>query len=554
MADYDAIVIGAGHNGLAAAVMLQRAGLRTLCLESKRYAGGMASTVGLFDGYRFEIAGSVQFPTSATVSRELGLDNLPGIDLDVMSVALRGVGDDPVIQYTDPMKLLNHLNEVHGADAVNGMAGLLAWSQAPTRALGRFEAGAAPKTFDEMYTCATNQFERSAIDDMLFGSVTDVLDRYLPDRDKHGALRGSFTVLAVNTIYRGPATPGSAAALAFGLGVPDAETVLMKKLRGGIGALTSHLQGRFENDGGEVRLRAKVTEIVVADGRVRGVRTESGDALTAPIVVSAVAPDLTITQLIEPAALPADIRERFSCTDHRSSYLQMHFALDEAPVFAAPYQALNNPDMQASMGIFSTPEEVQQQWEDCRRGIVPADPTVVLQVPSLHDPGLAPPGKHAASAFALCFPVEAGPYGQMKAEMGQRVIGKITRLAPNFAHSIIRHTTFTPRHMETMFGAPGGDYCHGLLHPDQIGPNRPGPTGFVGQPIPIDGLYLGSAGCHGGPGITFIPGYNAAHQALAEVGRKVDRPSSSSEAASEHDQLPGWQREMLLARADAHGS
>src|ERR1700692_3057139 len=96
MTDYDRIVIGAGHNGRAAAVILQRAGLRTLCLESKLYAGGMASTVELFDGYRFEIAGSVQIPTSAKVSRELGLDELPTVDLDVMSVSLRGVGYAPL--------------------------------------------------------------------------------------------------------------------------------------------------------------------------------------------------------------------------------------------------------------------------------------------------------------------------------------------------------------------------------------------------------------------------------------------------------------------------
>ena len=185
-----------------------------------------------------------------------------------MSVALRGVGDDPLVQYSDPIKLFTHLNEVHGADAVNGMAGLMGWGQAPTRALGRFEAGAPPKTLDEMYACATNEFERSAIDDMLFGSVTDVLDRYLPDREKHGALRGSMTVLAVNTLYRGPATPGSAAALAFGLGVPDGDTMQMKKLRGGIGALTAHLVEVLERAGGEVRLRTKVAEILVADGRV----------------------------------------------------------------------------------------------------------------------------------------------------------------------------------------------------------------------------------------------------------------------------------------------
>ena len=517
MADYDAIVIGAGHNGLAAALILQRAGLRTLCLEAGFYAGGMASTVELFDGYRFEIAGSVQFPTSAAVSAELGLDGLDSIDLEVMSVALRGVGDQPLIQYTDPMKLLTHLAEVHGVEALNGMAGLLAWSQAPTRALGRFEAGRPPKTLDEMYACATNEFERSAIDDMLFGSVTDVLDRYLPDPGKHAALRGSFTVLAVNTLYRGPATPGSAAALAYGLGIPDGDTVLMKKLRGGIGTLTGHLRDTFTGLGGELRLRSKVGEILVADGRVTGVRTEAGDTVDAPVVVSAVAPDLTITELIDPGALSEDVRARFARTDHRGSYLQMHFALDEAPRFAAPYEALNEPALAASVGIFCTPEEVQQQWEDARRGVVPADPTVVLQIPSLHDPDLAPPGKHAASAFALWFPIEGdGNYGEMKVEMGQRVIEKITRLAPNFQGAITRHTTFTPRHMGTMFGAPGGDYCHGLLNPDKIGPNRPGPRGFIGQPLGVDGLYLGSAGCHGGPGITFIPGYNAAHQVLSD--------------------------------------
>jgi phytoene dehydrogenase-like protein len=519
MADHDAIVVGAGHNGLTAAALLQRAGLRTVCLEAKRYAGGMASTVELFDGYRFEIAGSVQIPTAATVSRELGLDALPTVDLDVMSVSLRGIGDDPVVYHTDPMRLLTHLNEVHGAEAVSGMAGLMAWSQAPTRALGRFEAGRPPKTLDEMYACAANEFERSTITDLLFGSVTDVLDRYLPDREKHGALRGMLALLAVNTTYRGPATPGTAAALAYGFAVPDENTLLVKKLRGGIGALTSHLEDVFTSAGGEVRLRAEVAEILVTDGRVAGVRLEDGTRLSAPVVVSAVAPDLTVTRLLDPAAIPADIRARYARVDHRGSYLQMHFALDGAPEFAAPYELLNDPAMQSNIGIFSTPEELQQQWEDCRRGVVPADPSIALQIPSVNDPTLAPQGKHAASAFSLWFPVEQGEsgYGEMKTEMGRRVIEKICRIAPDFESRIIRHTTFTPKHMGTMFGAPGGDYCHGLVHPEQLGPNRPGPKGHVDQPLPVRGLYLGSAGCHGGPGITFVPGYNAAKQALADA-------------------------------------
>jgi len=77
---------------------------------------------------------------------------------------------------------------------------------------------------------------------------------------------------------------------------------------------------------------------------------------------------------------------------------------------------------------------------------------------------------------------------------------------------LIRDIASAPYHMNTMFSAPNGDFCHGLLQPELMGPNRP-------EPIPIEGLYLGGAGCHGGPGITFIPGYNAGCQVLADAGR-----------------------------------
>ncbi|WP_156744457.1 NAD(P)/FAD-dependent oxidoreductase, partial [Mycobacterium sp. E740] len=312
MSDFDAIVIGAGHNGLTAATLLQRHGLNTVCLDAKLYAGGMASTVELFDGFRFEIAGSVQIPTSAVVSRELGLDALPTVDLDVMSVSLRGVGDEPLVYYTDPMKLLAHINEVHGAEAVNGMAGLMAWCQAPTRALGRFDAGRPPKTLDETYACATTEFERAAITDLLFGSVTDVLDRFLPDKEKHGALRGMLSLLACNTTYRGPATPGTAAALAYGFAVPDENALLVKKLRGGIGALTSHLCDVFTDAGGELRLRSKVVEVCVADGRVNGVRLEDGTDPTSmsPLTVRSGAMPETTTGAL--SGVPSSRRTPFT--------------------------------------------------------------------------------------------------------------------------------------------------------------------------------------------------------------------------------------------------
>jgi phytoene dehydrogenase-like protein len=522
MTQYDAVIIGAGHNGLTAALLLQRAGLRTLCLEAKRYAGGMASTVELFDGYRFEIAGSVQLPTSAVVSKELGLDTLPQVDLEVMSVSIIEDDVEPLIYYTDLEAAANHMIEVHGMDVLMGMAEMTGWSAAPTRALGRFEEGTLPKTVDEMYACATTDAERASITEMLFGSASDVLDRYLPDKHKHAALRGMLAFLAVNSTYRGPESPGSAAGLAFGMAVPDENTVLTKKLKGGIGVLTEHLVTQYVEAGGELRLEASVAEVAVADGNVTGVVLEGGERIETAVVVSAVAPDLTLNTLVSAGTVDAALSTRLAGIDHRGSYVQMHFALDGVPEFVAPYEFLNDPKMQSAIGLFATPEKLQTQFEDSRRGIVPAEPAIAFQIPSASDPDLCPPGKAAASAFALWFPVEgeaaqdSAQYARLKAEMGQAVIDRITRFAPNFESLILKHTTFTPKHMGTMFGAPGGDYCHGLIHPDLLGPYRPGPKGYIDQPHGIDGLYLGSAGCYGGPGITFIPGYNAAQAVLGD--------------------------------------
>ncbi|HEY9266413.1 MAG TPA: NAD(P)/FAD-dependent oxidoreductase, partial [Mycobacterium sp.] len=493
MSDYDAIVIGAGHNGLTAAAILQGAGLNTVCLEANGYTGGMAATVELIEGFRYEIAGSVQFPMPARIAKELGLDTLPVVDADVMSVNLGDDGEEPMIFYRDPMRFLTHLAEKHGADAVAGMAGLIGWSQGPAKALGRFDVRTPPNTIDEMYGCAAGEAERAAIHDVLFGSAMDAIDRYLPDRSRHAVMRSMLAFLAVNSTYRGPYTPGSAACLAFALAVPDDHTAMMTKLVGGIGALCVHLHECFVADGGDIRCRARVEKIMVDNGRASGVRLRDGSQVTAPVVVSNLSPDQTLIDMVGAEHLPADLVSRLGGRDHRASFVQLHFALDGLPEFAPPYDFLNEPGMQGSIGIFNSPEEQQRQWEECRRGVVPENPSMGMQIPSVHDPSMAPPGKHAASAFAWAFPVEAGreTHGRLKNVMAEKVIDKITRFAPNFRDIQIRHITFAPYHMNTMFAAPSGDFCHGLLHPDLMGPNRPGPRGFLDIPIPIDGLYLG---------------------------------------------------------------
>ena len=204
----------------------------------------------------------------------------------------------------------------------------------------------------------------------------------------------------------------------------------------------------------------KVEKILVENDRVTGVRLRDGSTISAPVVVSNLAPDLTLTDLVGAEHLPPDLIDRLSGRDHRAAFVQMHFALDGLPQFAPPYELLNEPGMQQSIGIFGSPEEQQRQWEMCTRGLVPDNPSLGMQIPSCLDPGLAPQGKHAASAYAYAFPVEVArdQHGRLKNEMAQRVIDKITRYAPNFRDIVIRHITFAPYHMETMFGAPSGDF------------------------------------------------------------------------------------------------
>ena len=253
MSDFDAIVIGAGHNGLAAAAILQRGGLRTLCLEKNHYSGGMAATVELFKGFQFEIAGSVLFPIPQEIYDDLGIDVCRTVDTEVMSVNLGGPDDEPIIFYSDPDRLLNHIADKHGAEAMLGMAKLMEWAEAPGRALGRFDVRKPPKSLDEMYACANNEAERIAIHEMLFGSAMDVLGKCFPDKEKHKMLRSFLAFLAVNSTYRGPYSAGSATCLAFALASPP-DTRLMKKFDGGIGSLAKHVRGLFESHGGELRL------------------------------------------------------------------------------------------------------------------------------------------------------------------------------------------------------------------------------------------------------------------------------------------------------------
>ena len=338
--DYDAIVIGAGHNGLTAAALMARGGLRVLCLEKNHFIGGMASTTELIRGYRFELAGSIQFPVPNEIYEDLDLGSCPIYEPEVQSASIIE-GQAPILLYSDPERLLEHLGETLGIEAVLGMAEVAAWAEAPARAIGRFDVRRPPRSLDEMWDCATNENEREAIRTAMFGSVMDVVDRFLPDPVKHAPVRSMLSFLAVNSTFRGPYSPGSALCLAFALASPG--TATMSKVRGGLGTIADHLCALFEAHGGELRRHAKVSRILVEDGAVAGVELGDGEVATAPVVVSNLDPTATFTQLLDPDALPEAFARRVRAIDHRALYFQAHFALRGLPEYR---RALRSPQRQ----------------------------------------------------------------------------------------------------------------------------------------------------------------------------------------------------------------
>ena len=284
MPEYDAIVVGAGHNGLTAAAVMARGGMRVLCLEKNHFIGGMATTTELARGYRFELAGSIQFPMPDEIFQDLGFGACPIYEPEVQSASIGASGEPPILLYSDPTRLFGHLSESLGLEAVLGMAEVAAWAEAPARAIGRFDVRRPPRSLDEMWASASNEKERQAIRVALFGSVMDVVDQFLPDRRKHAQVRSMLAFLAVNSTFRGPYSPGSAMCLAFALASPGEAT--MSKVQGGIGTMSDHLLTLFERHGGELRRHVKVSHIVTTGGRVEGVALADGEVVTAPVVVS----------------------------------------------------------------------------------------------------------------------------------------------------------------------------------------------------------------------------------------------------------------------------
>lgn len=513
MPNPDVIIVGAGHNGLAAGALLAKRGLRVLILEKNRYVGGMAGTREILDGCRNDVGASLLFPLARGLMEELELERygVELLELPIMSCSIARPGDPPLVFYANPLRMALGVWRQFGARALLGFAKLVAFTRYPAKVIARYETGTKPRDVEELIAEAPSARAREQLERTFRGSAMDLIDRFFPDAERHRPLRAQLAFAAVQSTYKGPFTPGSAFCLVYTLSPNDAGG-LMKRVRGGMGSLSEALQRSVVDKGGEVRLGAPVLRVLVENGRAVGVALRSGEEIRAKIVISNLDKAATLLGLVGEQNVSAEAAARARDVEQRGAYVHLLFKLQGLPRYGPPLEHLNaDPATRFNLGLFTEPEELQASYEACLRGELPRNPPVALQIPTVVDPTLAPEGFHLGTAYGFYFPCEAPKRdrGKLRDEMAERIIDRVEAVYPGFRERIVDFAVFSSDHFAAMQGATGGDFTHGLMHPEQMLGGRALLPGSAHR-TPIDGLYLCGASCHPGPGVTFLPGHGCA--------------------------------------------
>jgi phytoene dehydrogenase-like protein len=519
MSDYDAVVIGAGHNGLTAANVLAKAGARVLVTERTNFLGGMAATRELFAGFKHSVGAwaVLVWPEEMTAKLDLPEWGFELMDQWSSTCSFGQEGDTPFVMYNDLERMARHLLDDHGADTATRLGSLFAH-------LARFApyfnraAYAEPPDIFEVIAEQPDAASRRDFAQMWFGSAMDTVRRFLP-ADQGRCIQGSLAAMSIDAFDGGPWTPGSGASMLFHYLVHGGQTKYIMP-RGGIGSLSTALGRRAQSFGAEITLKSHVRSILTGEGKVTGVALRDGSEISADLVLSSLDPWTTFIDLVGPDDLPADYVRKVREINFNLGYIQAHLTLDGEPHWIDRLRPFVSDNGYTCPTIAYTPsaEYISDAWQVYRRGQLPEAPPAYLYLPSMVDHTLAPEGKHSATIFAPYFPYHLSPtdHRVLKEQYADRCIDIFNQHAPGFTDLICDRVVFSNRYFASTFSAHGGDYSHGLLMPQQLWSGRavPGESKYA---TPIDGLYLCGQGTHQGPGVTGLPGWNGGHAALQRL-------------------------------------
>ena len=523
----DAIVIGAGHNGLTNAAYLAKAGLDVLVLEKNDYIGGAAVTRELHEGWHYSNCSYVCSMMRQAIHRDLGLSRHGLILVPYLATVNFADGDERLISYHDETAAYLELKRLspHDADAMARFeADLTRYSQLIRKTLLRTPpdpASLKPRDVREMLFLA-RQFwslgEKELYEYIRFFTISAA--DFLEDYFEHELVKAAMASPGIIGTALGVYSPGSAYILLHHvMGDVDGNIGAWGLARGGMGAISKALAGAVEEHGGEIRKQAGVERILVENGRAAGVVLENGDELRARIIVSNLDAKRTFTRIMDRNDLPDGIYERAKHFKIRGSSGKVNIALKGMPKFTGlPDNRYVDRGGQTFSGSLDTMERAYDCW---KRGRWSDDPFIESIIPSAWDPTVAPPGCHWMSNFIQYCPPELadGPWTVEKRDaFGETVIDKIERYAPGFRDLIVHMEVRTPHEIENEIGLTEGNIFQGELTIDQLFFNRPFP-GYGQYRMPIRDLYMCGSSTHPGGGVSSACGANAAREILMDLKR-----------------------------------
>lgn len=523
----DAIVIGAGHNGLTNAAYLAKAGLDVVVLEKNDYIGGAAVTRELHKGWHYSNCSYVCSMMRQAIHRDLELSKHGLILVPYLATVNFGDGDERLISYHDETAAYLELKRLspHDADAMDRFqADLTRYSQLIRKTLLRTPpdpASIKPRDVREMLFLA-RQFwslgEKELYEYIRFFTISAA--DFLEDYFEHELVKAAMASPGIIGTALGVCSPGSAYILLHHvMGDVDGNIGAWGLARGGMGAISTALAGAVEAHGGEIRRAAGVARILVENGRAAGVVLDNGDELHARIVVSNLDAKRTFTRIMDRDDLPDGIYERAKNFKIRGSSGKVNIALSGLPKFTGlPDNRYVDRGGQGFTGWLETMERAYDCW---KRGRWSEDPFIESVIPSAWDPTVAPPGCHWMSNFIQYCPLQLadGPWTPEKRDaFGQTVIDKIERYAPGFKDLIVHSEVRTPHEIETEIGLTEGNIFQGELTIDQLFFNRPFP-GYGQYRMPVRDLYMCGSSTHPGGGVSSACGANAAREILLDLKR-----------------------------------
>lgn len=520
---YDAIVIGGGHNGLAAGAYLARDGLRTVVLEARHKVGGAATTDAPWPG-------SPEF-RATTYSYVMSL--MPRRVIDELRLERHGYKVYPMgpsyYAFPDGRSLV-----MTGTDDRRDYEAMARFSRRDAEAYGEWRRwlGEMAAVLEPLLLVTPPRLGSRRPADLLdqlklawrmrgldvprIGELTrlmtmsawDLLDRWFESPE----IKGALAVDGIIGTWAGPASPGTAYVLMHheigdaGLGLSS-----WGYPRGGMGAVSDALRSSAEEFGAEVRTHALVERILQRDGRVTGVVLEGGEELEAGLVVATTHPRTTFLDQLGREELPADFVGDIEKWNSRSGVVKINLALKELPDFTAdpgPGEHLGG-----AIELAHSIDYIEEAFQDARSGKAARWPFSDGVIPTVFDHTLCPDGYHIMSLFTQWVPHEWSkePHRDELEAYADRVIDGYAELAPNFRDAILHRQVLGPYDMEQDIGLIGGNIFHGELTADQLFHMRPAP-GYADYRTPIRGLYQASSATHAGGGVCAIPAYNCVRE------------------------------------------